>query len=138
MDRQAVRPSEEIPVLRQKCQRLEERANALEATQEATNRTIEHLLETLSQFQSILECGLHPAPVFLRWEFTTDDGCRIARAAFGKYRLEVVDGRSSVGWDIKKGDHIIDAGGHPCSIDSAMDDCEEALRRLVQAEKPKG
>lgn len=125
----AMRPTEEIHNLKGRCNRLERKVLELEHHLKA----IDHLRETIEQLQVISECGQTPAPIFLRWEFTTLDGCRVAEARFGKYRLDVTNGRSAVSWTIQEGKKWIDAGGGHTSFDLGMDEAEKALRRLVQS-----
>jgi hypothetical protein len=133
-----VRPSVEIPLLKVQHQDMNGRMLELERTVEIMGDMIEDLRESVAQFQTIMECGNVPAPVFLRWAFTTEEGCRVARATFGKYLLEVVNGKSAVSWSITQGDRWLDAGGGMVHFEMGMDEAERALTRVVQASKAGG
>lgn len=125
--KQAIRPTEEIINLKGRCNRLERKVLELEHHL----KTLDHLRETVEHLQAIQECEMAPAPIFLRWNFTTLDGCQVAEARFGKYRLDVTDGRNAVSWSIQAGQRWLDAGGGHTSFSLGLDEAEQALRRIV-------
>lgn len=71
----------------------------------------------------------------LQWQETEEDGRPVARATYGPYRLEVMDGESAVSWWIYRGRKLEAAGGGTTSFDLALAEAEEALRCLVSEER---
>lgn len=132
VERTPMRPTEEITRLQNRCNTLERRLSELEHLA----GEVERLREFMEQFQVILVCGEHPAPVFLRWKKIKEAEYPTWRATFGKYLLELVHGSSADSWCIFRGREIIDAGGGTVHVDMAMDEAEAALIRLVQTRAP--
>lgn len=67
----------------------------------------------------------------LHWEKSEENGCTVARATFGPYRLEVVNGANAVSWCIYHGHRLVRAGGGYTLFDQGLYEAERALRRLV-------
>lgn len=122
-----------IFALRDEVGKLAERqADADKRTEEIIS-TIDRIDQAIQQLQTVLECFPAPAPVFLKWTFDEDEGCRRARVRFGKWTAEVIDGASSVSWAITdRRDHYVDCGGGYTSFEMGLAEAEEALKHVVQ------
>lgn len=102
--------AEKIRRLQERCRMLEQRVTDLEQDSPQQPR------DTVS---------------FVEWSETKEDGYRVARATFGKYFLDVIDGYNAVTWSIQEGKMWVACGGGHSSFDFGMSEAEEALRRLV-------
>lgn len=133
------RGSQEIMALRNRCESLEERLTQVEQRL----NMLEPLHDALEQMHTVLEAdgGPVPIPIFLRWRETEENGCRVARVAFGRYLAEVVNGLSAVTWVVFEGPRHRDkwaaCGGGYTSFQRGKDEAEAALQELVRTDRRK-
>lgn len=123
-------------------QDLQNKVSALKASMQDVlhlHDRLDRIEETMEQLHTMIEWLPVPAPVFLRWRDSEEDGRPVYRATFGKYTLEVINGSSAVSWSVNgPRNKVLAIGGGMTHVGMAMDEAEKALQEIVQDAAQKG
>jgi hypothetical protein len=123
-----------VLALKAELQKVTERVGGHDESIDVIIESINQIRETLDDLQSVLECLPNAAPVFLRWAFDSEEGCRRAKARYSNWWVEVIDGSSAVSWQVtdRRG-YVVDAGGACAHFEMGLDEAAQALRHVVQS-----